>query len=92
MPCTPAKARWLLKAGKAKPKRNKLGLFYIQLRYEQDGEMYGEEAFASVDPQLAASGAVLIRFDLPDVDRGKLELRFEDGYDILFVLQGSEGD
>jgi hypothetical protein len=36
MPCTPPKARALLKAGKARPKRNKLGLFYIQLTYAQE--------------------------------------------------------
>ena len=36
MPCTPAKARHLLKAGKAKPKRDKLGRFYVQLCYEQE--------------------------------------------------------
>jgi hypothetical protein len=35
MPCLPAKARHLFKSGKAKPKRNKLGLFYVQLCYEQ---------------------------------------------------------
>jgi len=35
MPCTPPKARALLKAGNARPKRNKLGLFYLQLTYEQ---------------------------------------------------------
>ncbi|TMC21759.1 MAG: hypothetical protein E6J36_11255, partial [Chloroflexi bacterium] len=31
MPCTPAKARHLFKGGLARPKRNKLGLFYVQL-------------------------------------------------------------
>jgi hypothetical protein len=36
MPCTAAKARHLLKSGKARPKRNKLGLFYVQLCYEQE--------------------------------------------------------
>ena len=36
MPCTPAKARHLLKSGVARPKRNKLGLFYLQLCYEQE--------------------------------------------------------
>lgn len=36
MPCTPPKARALLKAGKARPKRNKLGLFYLQLTYAQE--------------------------------------------------------
>ncbi len=35
MPCTPASARHLFKSGKARPKRNKLGLFYVQLCYEQ---------------------------------------------------------
>jgi hypothetical protein len=35
MPCTSAKARHLFKSGKARPKRNKLGLFYVQLCYEQ---------------------------------------------------------
>ncbi len=35
MPCTPPKARAVLKAGKARPKRNKLGIFYLQLTYEQ---------------------------------------------------------
>jgi hypothetical protein len=36
MPCTPPKARALLTAGRARPKRNKLGLFYLQLTYEQE--------------------------------------------------------
>ena len=36
MPCTPAKARHLFKQGVARPKRNKLGLFYVQLCYEQE--------------------------------------------------------
>jgi RRXRR protein len=36
MPCTPPKASALLNAGKARPKRNKLGLFYLQLTYEQE--------------------------------------------------------
>jgi len=36
MPCTPAKARHLFKQGKAKPKRNKFGLFYVQLCYQQE--------------------------------------------------------
>ena len=33
MPCTPAKARHLLKAGEAKAKWCKLGIFHIQLTY-----------------------------------------------------------
>lgn len=34
MPCHPARARLLLKRGKAVPKWNKLGMFYTQLTYE----------------------------------------------------------
>jgi len=48
MPCTPAKARHLFKSGRAKPKRNKLGLFFVQLCYEQDPD--NQPLVAGVDP------------------------------------------
>lgn len=48
MPCTEAKARHLFKSGKAKPKRNKLGLFYVQLCYEQ--EPNNQQLVVGVDP------------------------------------------
>jgi hypothetical protein len=48
MPCTPAKARHLMKCGKARPKRNKLGLFYVQLCYEQDPD--NQSLVVGVDP------------------------------------------
>src|SRR5947209_4157538 len=48
MPCTPAKARHLFKSGKAKPKRNKLGLFYVQLCYEQ--EPNNQPIVVGIDP------------------------------------------
>jgi RRXRR protein len=48
MPCTPAKARHLFKSGKAKPKRNKLGLFYVQLCYAQEPD--NQPLVAGVDP------------------------------------------
>ncbi len=48
MPCTPASARHLLKSGKARPKRNKLGLFYVQLCYEQEPD--NQPLVAGVDP------------------------------------------
>jgi hypothetical protein len=48
MPCTPAKARHLFKSGKARPKRNKLGLFYVQLTYEQ--EPNNQPLVAGIDP------------------------------------------
>lgn len=34
MPCHPDRARLLIKRGKALPKRDKLGIFYVQLTYE----------------------------------------------------------
>src|SRR6266496_6034159 len=48
MPCTPAKARHLFKSGKARPKRNKLGLFYVQLCYEQEPD--NQSLVAGIDP------------------------------------------
>lgn len=48
MPCTPAKARHLFKSGKARPKRNKLGLFYVQLCYEQEPD--NQPLAAGIDP------------------------------------------
>jgi RRXRR protein len=48
MPCTPAKARLLFESGKARPKRNKLGLFYVQLCYEQEPE--NQPLVVGVDP------------------------------------------
>jgi hypothetical protein len=49
MPCTPAKARHLLKAGEAKAKRSKLGIFYIQLVYEVP-EPSNQPLAVGVDP------------------------------------------
>lgn len=48
MPCQPAKARHLLKSGKARPRRNKLGLFYVQLCHAQ--EPNNQPLVAGVDP------------------------------------------
>src|SRR5260221_14175298 len=48
MPCTPAKARHLFQSGKARPKRNKLGLFYVQLCYEQEPD--NQPLVVGVDP------------------------------------------
>ncbi len=48
MPCTPAKARHLLKGRLARPKRNKLGLFYVQLCYEQEPD--NQPLVAGIDP------------------------------------------
>jgi hypothetical protein len=48
MPCTPAKARQLFKAGKAKPKWNKLGMFCVQLCYEQEPD--NQPLVVGIDP------------------------------------------
>jgi RRXRR protein len=48
MPCTPAKARHLFKSGKARPKRNKLGVFYVQLCYQQPPD--NQPLVVGVDP------------------------------------------
>src|SRR5262249_39551268 len=48
MPCTPPKARAVLKAGKARPKRNKLDLFYVHLLDVQ--EPTNQLLVAGVDP------------------------------------------
>lgn len=48
MPCTPAKARCLFKSGKARPKRNKLGVFYVQLCYEQEPD--NQQLVVGIDP------------------------------------------
>src|SRR6266571_6327019 len=58
MPCTPAKARHLLKQGKAKPKRNKLGLFYVQLCYEQ--EPNNQSLVVGIDPGSKFEGLSVI--------------------------------
>jgi hypothetical protein len=54
MPCTAPKARALLKAGKAHPKRNKLGVFYVQLAYAQ--EPNNQRLVVGIDPGSSFEG------------------------------------
>ena len=54
MPCTPPKARLLIKEGKARPKRNKLGLFYIQLTYTQEPD--NQPLVVGIDPGSSFEG------------------------------------
>jgi hypothetical protein len=58
MPCTPAKARHLFKRGKAWPKRNKLGLFYAQLTYEQEPDH--QPLVVGVDPGSKFEGVSVV--------------------------------
>src|SRR5688572_25881065 len=55
----------------------------VRLQYRQDGDVYGQEVFAAVDPRLAASGAVLVKFDFPAANRGRVELRLQTGHEFL---------
>ncbi len=48
MPCTPAKARHLFKSGRAKPKWTKLGLFCVQLCYQQQPN--NQPLIVGIDP------------------------------------------
>src|SRR5947199_2886091 len=58
MPCTEAKARLLFKSGKARPKRNKLGLFYVQLIYEQ--EPANQPLVVGIDPGSTFEGMSVV--------------------------------
>lgn len=48
MPCTPAKARVLLKQGKGRPAWDKLGLFYVRLCYTQEPQ--NQPLIVGIDP------------------------------------------
>lgn len=54
MPCTPPKARLLIKEGKAHPKRNKLGLFSVQLTYTQSPS--NQPLVVGIDPGSSFEG------------------------------------
>ena len=58
MPCTPAKARHLLKSGTARPRRNKFGLFYVQLSYAQEPD--NQPLVAGVDPGSKFEGVSVV--------------------------------
>src|SRR6478736_4137796 len=55
----------------------------VQLEYASDDGKYGEECFASTDPELAAAGAIFVRFDFPGADRGRLDVEMESGNELL---------
>src|SRR6185437_13419705 len=82
MPCTPPKARALLKTGKARPKRNKLGLFYIQLTYAQDPS--NQPLVVGIDPGSKFEGFSVVgkqdtvcnlMVEAPDHIKGVVETR-----------------
>src|SRR5262245_44854817 len=58
MPCTPPKARALLTAGTAYPKRNTLGLLYLQLTDEQEPDT--QPLVVGIDPGSAFEGGSVV--------------------------------
>jgi hypothetical protein len=58
MPCTPPKARALLTAGTAWPRRNKLGLFYLQLTDAQDPNT--QRLVVAMDPGACFEGVSVV--------------------------------
>ncbi len=82
MPCTEAKARILFKSGKARPKRDKLGLLYVQLIYEQKPD--NQPLVAGIDPGSKFEGYSVVgtqdtvlnlMVEAPDHVKGAVETR-----------------
>src|SRR3954451_8494501 len=55
----------------------------VQTEYASDDGTYREECFAATDPQLAAAGAIFVRFEFPGVDQGRIDLEMESGTELL---------
>jgi hypothetical protein len=55
----------------------------VQLEYASDDGTYREECFAATDPQLAAAGAIFVRFEFPAIDRGRIDFEMESGTELL---------
>jgi hypothetical protein len=60
----------------------------VQMQYNEFGNEFSQEVFASVDQRLAYAGAILARFTFPDAKKGRLELRFDSGYLPLTASNG----
>ncbi|HTL30880.1 MAG TPA: hypothetical protein VL282_16740 [Tepidisphaeraceae bacterium] len=70
------------------PKLEQDELPIVCLSYNTQQGTFGEEAFASLDDKLAASGTVLLKLDFPEKDRGRMDLRFEAGETPMKVKDG----
>ena len=55
----------------------------VQLEYAEQEGRYRQEVFASTNPELAASGAMVVKFEFPGRDRGRIELDMESGNELL---------
>jgi hypothetical protein len=61
------------------PKLEQDYLPIVHLTYQTHDGAFGEEAFASVDDKLSAPGAVLVKIDFPEKNKGRMDVRFEAG-------------
>jgi hypothetical protein len=55
----------------------------VQLEYASDDGAYREEVFATTDPELAAIGALFVRFEFPGRDSGRIDIDMESGNELL---------
>lgn len=55
----------------------------VQLEYVGEDGTYREECFAATEPELAAVGAIFVRFDFPGTDRGRIDVEMEGGTELL---------
>ncbi|NBR85502.1 MAG: hypothetical protein EBS84_06745 [Proteobacteria bacterium] len=49
----------------------------VRLDYQHEGKIYRQETFACVEPELAQHGVVLVRFTLPDDEKGTVVAQIE---------------
>ena len=79
MPTTPARARKWIKSGKAIPKRNKLGVFYVQLTVEPSGHQTQEiivgtdrgKAFTGIARESKLATLIVFHLCLPGFYKSK---------------------
>jgi hypothetical protein len=55
----------------------------VQFEYAGEDGTHREECFAATDPELAAAGAIFVRFEFPEQDRGRIDLEMESGTELL---------
>lgn len=55
----------------------------VQLEYAEGEGAYRQEVFASTNPEPAAFGALMVKFEFPERDRGRIELDMEGGNELL---------
>jgi hypothetical protein len=54
----------------------------VRIAYTNEGNVYSQEAFATVEPEVAANAVVLMRFKLEEGSRGKISATFDAPFDL----------